>query len=402
MSSQSKPPGPPPPPPRRSDLPAPPTPPPPAVTSQTPPPVSLPAPPAPVDIPPPAVPAADSMPPPRAVASASPAAGASAVLDIPAPSVPPVAPSAPPPVGATSLAPVRDHLLERPASKFVDVSVVIPAYNEANGIEAGVAQVQEVMSKLPFSFEIIVVNDGSTDGTGTAAERTSARVLHQPGNRGYGAALKRGIAAGNSSFVVITDADGTYPASALPEMFELAREADMVVGDRGAAMRNVPLVRKPAKWVLNTLANYLAQRKINDLNSGLRVFRREALVPFVPLLPEGFSFTTTITLCMVCSHLEVVYHPIAYGRRIGQSKIRAVDFFTFVLLVLRVIMLFSPLRVFLPLGLVLMLAGLGKLAYDLTNWNLSESAILGIVSGLGAWSLGLIADMIARLHLRPR
>ena len=115
----------------------------------------------------------------------------------------------------------------------------------------------------------------------------------------------------------------------------------------------------------------------------------------------GFSFTTTITLCMICSDLRVVYVPIEYGRRIGRSKIRFTDFFNFILLVLRAIVLFNPLRVFLPLGLVLFTLGIAKLVYDIVIGNLSETAVLGLLAAIMIWSLGLIADMLARLHLRP-
>jgi len=284
--------------------------------------------------------------------------------------------------------------------KFVDVAIVIPAYNEAGAVGRSIEEIREVMAQLSYSYEIVIVNDGSVDGTGEEAEATGVRVIHQQ-NRGYGASLKRGISETRSTYVVITDADGTYPASALPEMLRLAEEADMVVGDRGAAMKGVPLIRRPAKFVLNSLANYLARRKINDLNSGLRVLRREAATPFLPLLPSGFSFTTTITLCMVCTEHPVVYYPIVYGRRIGQSKIKPTDFFAFMLLVVRATMLFNPLRVFFPVGAILMAAGLVKLVYDVTLMNLSESAVLAMLAGLMAWSLGLIADMISRLHLRP-
>jgi hypothetical protein len=131
------------------------------------------------------------------------------------------------------------------------------------------------------------------------------------------------------------------------------------------------------------------------------VFRRNVLTRFIPLLPMGFSFTTTITLCMICSGLRVVYVPIEYGRRIGSSKIRFTDFFNFILLVLRAIVLFNPLRVFLPLGFALFLAGVVKLIYDIYIGDLSESAVLGILAAIIIWSFGLIADMLARLHLRP-
>jgi glycosyltransferase involved in cell wall biosynthesis len=300
-----------------------------------------------------------------------------------------------------ALSPARTLTQRTEPVPFVDVSVVIPAYNEERAIVNGVAEVQRVMSELGVSYDVIVVNDGSTDGTGQEAEKTTARVLHQRSNKGYGAALKRGILAGNSTYVVITDADGTYPPSAIPAMLELANGVDMVVADRGAAMKNVPLIRRPAKFMLNSLARYLAKRKINDLNSGLRVFRRSSLLPFIRLLPEGFSFTTTITLCMICSDLDVLYVPITYGKRIGTSKIRATDFFAFVVLVVRVVTLFRPLRVFFPLGVFWFLLGTIKLAYDIYLWNLSESAVLAFVFGVMAWSMGLMADMISRLHLRP-
>jgi hypothetical protein len=197
------------------------------------------------------------------------------------------------------------------------------------------------------------------------------------------------------------DADGTYPARYLPQFLALCREQDMIVGDRGAAMKNVPLIRRPAKFMLNKLASFLAERRLNDINSGLRVFRKSELIPFLPLLPQNFSFTTTITLCMSCNGKRMMYVPIDYGKRVGKSKIRAVDFINFIILVLRVIMLFNPLRIFIPLGLVLIGIGSTKLIYDIYMDNLSETTIFAFLAAIMIWSLGLIADMISRLHLRP-
>jgi glycosyltransferase involved in cell wall biosynthesis len=285
--------------------------------------------------------------------------------------------------------------------KPVHLSVVIPAYNEEMGIVQTVNAVNQALSGLSTTYEVVVVDDGSMDRTAERAESTSARVIRCEENGGYGSALKRGIASSDSELIAIIDADGTYPAEGLVAMVKTAEHADMVVGARNANMANVPLVRRPAKFILNSLANYLAQRKIPDLNSGLRVFRRDVLTRFIPLLPMGFSFTTTITLCMICCGLRVVYMPIEYGRRIGNSKIRFTDFFNFILLVLRTIVLFNPLRVFVPLGFVLFVLGVSKLVYDIFLWNLSESAVLGILAAIIIWSFGLIADMLARLHLRP-
>jgi len=282
-----------------------------------------------------------------------------------------------------------------------DLTVVIPAYNEEGAVATTVDGIRAALSSFPLRFEIVVVDDGSKDNTRHEAQRAGARVLASSANGGYGWALKRGISGSDSEYVAIIDADGTYPAETLVPMLEIARTADMVVGDRSGAINNVPLLRRPAKWFLNKLANFLADRKIPDLNSGLRVFKRDSLKRFIPLLPDAFSFTTTITLCMLCSKMQVEYIPVAYAKRIGQSKIRARDFFNFILLVLRIVMLFQPLRIFLPLGSALFVLGIAKTIYDITLMNLSESAIFALLAALIIWSLGLVADMISRLHLRP-
>ena len=235
--------------------------------------------------------------------------------------------------------------------------MVIPAYNEQGAVRATVDDVRRILDAAGVAHEITVVNDGSSDGTLAEARASGARVLNFPDNIGYGHALKAGIAATDSDLVAILDADGTYPPSALPAMIQMAARADMVVGDRGAGMKNVPWIRRPAKWVLKILASVLARRRINDVNSGLRVFHRPALERFVHLLPDGYSFTTTITLCMLASNLTVAYHPIHYGQRIGHSKIKARHFFKFIFLVLRLTLLFQPMRIYLPLGAVPFIAG---------------------------------------------
>ena len=304
------------------------------------------------------------------------------------------------PIAIASVPKVAAGLVAHDPERF-DLTIVIPAYNEEGAVATTVDRIRATLASLPLRFEIVVVDDGSKDNTRHEAQRAGARVIASSANGGYGWALKRGIAGSDSEYVAIIDADGTYPAETLVPMLEIAKTADMVVGDRSGAMNNVPLLRRPAKWFLNKLANFLADRKIPDLNSGLRVFKRGSLKRFIPLLPDAFSFTTTITLCMLCSKMQVEYIPVAYAKRIGQSKIRARDFFNFILLVLRIVMLFQPLRIFLPLGSALFLLGIAKTIYDITLMNLSESAIFALLAALIIWSLGLIADMISRLHLRP-
>ncbi len=279
------------------------------------------------------------------------------------------------------------------------VSVVIPAFNEQEAVEKAVADVKAVLANCDADWEIIVVDDGSTDATAERAERAGARLISLPENRGYGAALKTGIANARHERIVITDADGTYPADALPELLAHADGYDMVVGARVGENVAVPLLRRPAKWLLGHLASYLAGRSIPDLNSGLRVIDRALVERFEHVLPSGFSFTTTITLAALCNDRLVFYHPIEYYERVGESKIRPTHAFEFLLLVLRAAVYFNPLKVFLPLGAIFFLGGFAKFVYDLVIGNLSETALLGFLGAALLWAVGLLSDQIARVGL---
>lgn len=284
-------------------------------------------------------------------------------------------------------------------SREPGVSVVVPAYNEEGAIEATVGALREVTRPLEAS-EIIVVDDGSADRTAELAERAGARVISLAENRGYGAALKTGIAAATHDTLVIIDADGTYPPDAIPKLLAHIERYDMVVGARVGPGAAIPRVRRPAKWVLGRLASFLAGRRIPDLNSGLRVIRRDVVERFEHLLPSGFSFTTTITLAVLCSDGLIRYEPIDYYERVGESKIRPVHAVEFLLLVLRTVVYFNPLKVFLPLGAVFFGGGLIKFGYDLVIGNFSETALLGFLGGALLWSVGLLSDQIARVALR--
>jgi glycosyltransferase involved in cell wall biosynthesis len=299
---------------------------------------------------------------------------------------------------------VRDEteLTEGSELTSVDVAVVIPAFNEVDGVGPTIDRVRDSLLRTPFSFEIIVVDDGSTDRTADVAETHGARVVRLPTNRGYGAALKAGILRSRSELVMITDADGTYPPESMPLLLARAASADMVVGARSLTDTSIPQVRRPAKLFLGWLASYLAGQRIPDLNSGLRVIRRSPLLQFLHILPSGFSFTTTITLALLCTQHMVVYEPIACAPRVGASKLRAKEFSAFIMLVLRTVVLFNPLRVFLPLGTVLFLVGSAKFVYDVFLQNLSETAVMALLAAIIVWSVGLLADMIARIQLAPR
>ena len=279
------------------------------------------------------------------------------------------------------------------------VSVVVPAYDEETAIEDCLRELQAVLAALDRESELIVVDDGSTDQTAERARSLGIRVIALPENRGYGAALKTGIEKARFDTIVITDADGTYPAKEIPALLELSEQYDMVVGARLGANAAIPLVRRPAKWFLTRLASYLAGRSIPDLNSGMRVLKRHHVKRFEHLLPSGFSFTTSITLASLCSDLLVAYHPIDYYERAGQSKIRPTHAIEFAVLILRTIVYFNPLKVFLPLGAVFFLGGTVKFIYDLFLANLSETALLGFLGGTLLWAVGLLSDQIARTGL---
>jgi len=281
------------------------------------------------------------------------------------------------------------------------VSVVVPAFNEGTHVARQIRDIAGVIEATGRVYEIIVVDDGSRDGTGEAALAEGTRVLRNRYNRGYGAPLKRGIKAAEHPWILIIDGDGAYPAAAVPELLERADTVEMVVGARTTDRREIPLVRRPAKWFLTWLASYLAEEKLPDLNSGLRLIRRDLVEMYRHLLLSGFSFTTTITLAAACDDHEVAYVPIDYLARKGKSKIRPGPAFDFLLLVLRIIVFFNPLRVFIPIGLMMALVGLAGLAYDLTLQNISESALLGLLGAMIVWSLGLLADQNARVARRP-
>jgi glycosyltransferase involved in cell wall biosynthesis len=282
------------------------------------------------------------------------------------------------------------------------LSIIVPAFNEERGIAEQIRRIEEAMRGSGISWELLVVDDGSTDGTAAEVEKLGVRLIRQKRNRGYGAALKAGIAAAGNELVAIIDADGTYPAQPLVPMFEKAREYDMVVGARTGENVNIPLVRRPAKRFLAELASYLAEQPIPDLNSGLRIMRKSTVEQFEHLLPSGFSFTTTITMSMLCTDHSVYYHPIEYFRRVGRSKIRAKHAYQFLMLILRIAVYFNPLRFFLPLGAFFFLLGMAKFAYDVTLMNLSESAVMAILAAVMIWCVGLLADQNARIALRGK
>ena len=291
---------------------------------------------------------------------------------------------------------VEDHV--GPVERAV--TVVIPAYNEAAHVAEQVRDVERVLRTSGWSYEIVVVDDGSTDGTAEQADSTGVRVLRRRRNRGYGAALKLGIHLAKHPWILITDADGTYPVEAIPSLLAAAERNSMVVGARNGKTVRVPFARRPAKAFLRWLASYLAGQELPDINSGLRLMRKDLVQRYQHLLPDGFSFTTTITLASACNGHPVEYIPIDYHARLGQSKIRPRHAYDFTLLILRTIVFFNPLKVFIPLGTILTVGGLVKFVYDVTLDNLSESAVLLFLGALIVFAVGLLADQNSRMAMQ--
>jgi glycosyltransferase involved in cell wall biosynthesis len=280
------------------------------------------------------------------------------------------------------------------------VSVVIPAYNEEGAIRGVVDRVNQVLADAGIEHEVIVVDDGSSDNTGQIAQGTRATVVRHATNRGYGAALKTGIRAARYDLTCIIDADGTYPVEELPRMISAGANADMVVGARTGREVHVPLLRRPAKYMLNVLANFLTATKIPDLNSGMRVIRRGLVLEYIDILPDRFSFTTTVTLAGLCDGYRVEFLSIGYKRRTGRSKIKPHDFLNFIILILRTMAYFRPLRMFVPLALVLFVVGFGKLVWDITYVNVKGTSVILLLASLHVLTLGIVADLICFLRRR--
>ena len=283
-----------------------------------------------------------------------------------------------------------------------DISIVIPAYNEAGAIEPTLAALKGMLDSSGLTAEIIVVDDGSTDGTGDlVAEQAGVRLIRHRQNRGYGASLKTGIRQANHDIIVITDADGTYPIDMIPSLVDEIGPFDMVVGARTGDEVQIPLIRRPAKAALNRLANYLSGMEIPDLNSGLRVMKREVVLNFFRLLPSGFSFTTSVTLAMLTNDYNVSFVPIDYFQRTGDSKINPIkDTVNFFSLVVRMVLLYRPLRVFIPIVAVFILLSATKITYDINayDFHLATSTVVLVTLTVQMLVLGLVADLVVSLH----
>ena len=280
-------------------------------------------------------------------------------------------------------------------------AIIIPVYNEERVIADTVARLLRITESIRgWEFDITCVNDGSSDTTGVILETLSGiRVITHEVNRGYGAALRTGLDSCRSDWVFIVDADATYPLEDLPRLLEPIPEGyDMVVGARGGEGIDLKPFHRVARWILRKMAHALTGTMVPDLNSGMRVFRYGLYREFRSILPQGFSFTTTITLASLYSNYRLKFVPIEYKRRVGDSSIRPVrDFLSFVMLIVRIASYFEPLRFFLPLALCIIGFGVLKGTIDFINLGaIGSLAVIMMLMGVQVFITGILAEVIVR------
>ena len=282
----------------------------------------------------------------------------------------------------------------------VDVSVVLPVYNEAAHLGKELDRITAALRQSRYTWEVLVVDDGSDDGSGDLAlGRHGVRLLRSARNRGCGAARRTGTLAAEGRVVVWTDVDMTYPNHEIPALVDDLGDADQLVGARTTEQGTLKALRIPTKWAIRRLASYLSQTRIPDLNSGFRAMRRDVAVQFVGHLPEGFSCVTTITMLFLMNGYSVRYKPVEYRPRSGRSKFHwLADTRRYVLQVVRMMLSHDPLRVFMPLAAILGAVFAAKLGYDLTGKDLrvaSNTLLLGFAA-LQTLAIGLLADLVVR------
>jgi polyisoprenyl-phosphate glycosyltransferase len=289
----------------------------------------------------------------------------------------------------------------------VQVSVVLPCHNEQDHVVEEIDRISRALDASGRSYELIVIDDASTDATLRRVRAVEhcyprMRVMAFRRNGGSGTARRIGTQQARGEIVVWTDADLTYPNERIPELVGMLAtdpSYDQVVGARTREQGSAKLFRVPAKWFVRKLAERLTNMAIPDLNSGLRVFRRETALPYLRLLPPGFSCVTTLTLAFLSNQHDIRYVPIDYAKRAGRSKFRFLtDAYRYILQVLRMVMYFNPLKVLMPVALGLLGLGAAKAVFDLVVHpvRFATNTVLLLITGLVVAVLALLADLIVR------
>jgi glycosyltransferase involved in cell wall biosynthesis len=287
------------------------------------------------------------------------------------------------------------------------VTIVLPCFNEQGHVAMEVDRICAAMDTSGYPYELLAFDDASTDGTlarlqEIAPQYPKMRIVHFDRNGGSGTVRRIGTQQARGEIVVWTDADMTYPNERIPELVQTLEKdqlLDQVVGARTSEQGTHKMFRVPAKWFIRKLAEMLTNSSIPDLNSGLRAFRRQVALPYLRLLPPGFSCVTTITLAFLCNQHDVRYVPIDYAKRSGTSKFKFFkDAYRYILQVLRMVMYFNPLKVLMPVALFLLGLGVAKGIFDMVVHPLlfAVNTVLIFVSGLIIASMALLADLIVR------
>jgi len=283
----------------------------------------------------------------------------------------------------------------------LDVSIILPVYNEVAHLRSEVERIQAAMSSSKYSYEIIVVDDGSTDGSAElAATLDGVRLIRFSQNRGSGSARKAGTAAARGRATVWTDVDMTYPNDDIPMLVKELEGYDQVVGARTTEEGTMKGLRVPAKWFIRRLASFLADTKIPDLNSGYRAMRTSVARQYLRHLPPGFSCVTTMTMTFLAGGYSVKYIPIEYAKRAGRSKFHPIkDTRRYGIQVLRMILSYNPLRIFLPIGFFLTAVGAVKLGFDIFEYDghVATNTLLLLFAAFQTFAIGLLADLIVRV-----
>lgn len=289
--------------------------------------------------------------------------------------------------------------------KINKVSVVVPTYNEEEAISGDLDVILETMAASRWDYEVIVVNDGSTDRTAEIvkgyADRGVALLEHRE-NRGGGFSRNTGIRAATGDVVMVTDGDGTYPNQDMPKLLDVMEreDLDMVVGARTKEAGTMRFLRMRAKWFIRKLAEWLSGFTIPDLNSGLRAMKKDVFMPFMDILPWGHSWVSTITLAMLSSGYNVDFVDIDYFPRKGSSTFHPLkDTYSYLTLVIRTVTWFNPLKVFFPAALLIIFAGLVKLVVDsiiYSYFRVTGTTVIVFLVGIQLVALGLLADLIVQ------
>ncbi len=284
--------------------------------------------------------------------------------------------------------------------RSLKISVIVPVFNEESALEQTLQNLKKELASLSIIFEIIVVDDGSTDTSPIILEKIPGiKIIKHPYKKGYGAGLKTGVKHAQHEWLLFFDSDGQHKTEYIRDFIEGTNQYDLIIGSRQGYQG--PFLRQPGKKLIRLVANYLVESKIPDLNCGMRLLKKEHFLRYKHLFPNNFSLSTTSTLAFIKEGLTVKFLPVTINKRAGKSTLKVSDGFKTILLALRLIMLFSPLKIFLPIAILGLVVSLSMMAYDLLTTHfalISKSSRFLFAASLLVFLFGLLADQIAAIR----